>query len=321
MMRTWLTHPFRVAMVDDQQSWRGIKAWAAARHMARVIEQTSGQPRIGVMLPTSGTAVAAFAATWLLGRTVVPLNYLLARDELEYVIQHAELDAVLTAGPMLEHFGDMPEGVRAIKLDEQKFSGLPPMFRSLKRRDDHVAVILYTSGTSGRPKGVMLTVDNLLSNVDQACEWIKFRKDDCFLSALPQFHSFGFTVMSVLPACIGAKAVYSARFQPPRILKLMKQHEPSIFVAIPSMYAALMHAKSATPEHFASLRLVGSGGEPLPDAVYDNYAEKFDIRICEGFGMTETSPVTHMCLPHEERRGSVGKPVPRVQQRIIGADG
>ena len=62
-------------------------------------------------------------------------------------------------------------------------------------------------------------------------------------------------------------------------------------------------------------------GEPLPDAVYDGYAEKFDIRICEGFGMTETSPVPHMCLPHEERRGSVGKPVPRVQQRIIGADG
>ena len=79
------------------QTWKGIKAWAAARHIAKVIEKTSGQPRIGVMLPTSGATVASFAATWLLGRTVVPLNYLFAREELEYVIRHAELDAVVTA--------------------------------------------------------------------------------------------------------------------------------------------------------------------------------------------------------------------------------
>jgi len=321
IMRTWLYHPFRVAMVDDQQQWRGLKAWSAARHIARVIEQASSQPRIGIMLPTSGTTVASFAATWLLGRTAVPLNYLFAREELKYVIRHAELDAVVTVGPMLKHFGDLPEGVKAIKLDEITFKGLPPMFRSLTRRDDHVAVILYTSGTSGRPKGVMLTTENLLANVEQIKNWVDFSPADCFVSALPQFHSFGFTVMSVLPAVIGCKAVFTARFSPPRILQLLKQHNATAFMAIPSMYAALLHAKSARPEHFASLRMLASGGEPLPDAVYDGYMERFGVALCEGFGMTETSPVTHLCRPQEERRGSVGRPMDGVEQRIVDADG
>ena len=321
IMRAWLHHPFRTVMVDDQQTWKGIKAWAAARHIAKVIEKTSGQPRIGVMLPTSGATVASFAATWLLGRTVVPLNYLFAREELEYVIRHAELDAVVTATPMLKHFGELPEGVTPIKLDEQRFGPIPPMFKPLKRRDDHVAVILYTSGTSGKPKGVMLTCANIMANVEQVRNWIDFTPKDCFVSALPQFHSFGFTAMSVLPAIVGCKAVYTARFNAKKIINLIKDHQATTFLAIPSMYAALLHAKSATPEHFASLRFMASGGEPLPDAVYEGYKERFGIRLCEGFGMTETSPATHMCRPHEERRGTVGKPIDGVEQRIINESG
>ncbi|MCH2135804.1 MAG: AMP-binding protein [Phycisphaerales bacterium] len=321
IMRNWIRHPFQVSVIDDRKRWRGIALWVATRHIARVIREHSDQPRIGVMLPTSGATMATCAAGWMLGRTVVPLNYLLAREELEYVIEHAGLDAVVTAGPMLERFGEMPEGVQAIKLEEQKFKGLPPMMPIAKCDDDHVAVILYTSGTSGRPKGVMLTTANLMANVQQVCDWVEFTRRDCFVSALPQFHSFGFTVMTVLPAMIGCRAVYSARFNAPRILELMRTHRPTAFMAIPSMYAALLHAKSATPDHFSSLRFMVSGGEPLPDAVYEGYKARLGVTLCEGFGLTETSPVTHWCRPHEERRGSIGKPLGGVEQRIVDEQG
>ena len=321
IMRNWIRHPLNVAVIDDRRRWRGVTLWAASRHIARAIEQASGSPRVGVMLPTSGATMATFAATWLLGRTCVPLNYLLAREELEYVIEHAGLDVVVTAGPMLERFGDMPKGVKTIRLEEQSFRGVPPLFRGQKRRDDHVAVILYTSGTSGKPKGVMLTTGNLMANVDQVRNWVNFTPKDCFVSALPQFHSFGFTVMTVLPAVIGCKAIYTARFSPQRVLELMQEHRPTAFMAIPSMYAALLHAKSGTPDHFTSLRYMVSGGEPLPDAVYDGYQDRYNVRLCEGFGMTETSPVTHWCRPQEERRGSIGMPMEGVEQRIVDSDG
>jgi long-chain acyl-CoA synthetase len=321
IMRNWVRHPFRVAAIDDRRIWKGAAMWAASRHMALAIEQASDEARIGIMLPTSGATMAAFAGVWLKGRTVVPLNYLLAREELEYVIEHAGLDAVVTAGPMLDHFGQLPDGVKAIKVDELAFKGVPPLFRPKQCDDDHIAAILYTSGTSGKPKGVMLSTGNLVANIEQTRSWVKFTHKDCFVSALPQFHSFGFTVMTLLPAVLGCKAVYTARFSPARILKLLKDHQPTAFMAIPSMYAALLHAKSAKPEHFKSMRFLISGGEPLPDAVYQGYVERFDVALCEGFGMTETSPVTHLCRPHEERRGSVGMPVDGVEQRIVDDQG
>ena len=321
IMRNWVRHPFRVAAIDDRRVWRGAALWAAARHMAGTIDRASSEPRIGIMLPTSGATMAALVGTWLKGRTAVPLNYLLAREELDYVIEHAGLDAVITAGPMLDHFGALPSGVKAIKVDELPFKGVPPLFRAARLNDDHVAAILYTSGTSGKPKGVMLSTGNLVANIEQTRNWVKFTHRDCFVSALPQFHSFGFTVMTLLPAVLGCKAVYTARFSPARILKLLKDHQPTAFMAIPSMYAALLHAKSAKPEHFQSMRFLISGGEPLPDAVYDGYKERFGVALCEGFGMTETAPVTHLCRPHEERRGSVGMPVGGVKQRIVDQAG
>jgi long-chain acyl-CoA synthetase len=292
-----------------------------ARHLAARIASVSDRPRVGVMLPTSGLFPAAMLAGWRLGRTVVPLNYLLSKDDLAFVIDDAELDAVVTVGKMLEFTGPLPDSVTPIMMDEMSFSGLPPAAPRRHLPKDDPAVLLYTSGTSGRPKGVILTDANLQANIEQVVEWVHFNKRDVMLGVLPQFHTFGLTVLTLLPLCLGCRVVYTAKFMPKRILELAREHQPTAFIGIPSMYNALRLAKSATRADFASLRFAVAGGEPLPDAVSDGFHEVFGVRICEGYGLTETAPVTNVCLPHEYRPHSVGRAVPGVEERIVSDDG
>jgi long-chain acyl-CoA synthetase len=319
--RNLLLRPLRGTVIDDQRTWRGIDLMVVAWHLAREIDRTSRAQRIGVMLPTSGAFPAAAIAAWTLGRTVVPLNYLLSRSDLEYVARDAGLDAVITVGPMLDFIGGPIAGLAEIRPDRMRFTGIPPVRMTNPLQRDDLAVVLYTSGTSGRPKGVMLTCGNIAANVRQCQEWVEFSRDDMILGVLPQFHSFGLTVLTMLPLATGARAVYTARFIPRKIVDLAKQHRPTALVAIPSMYNALRLMKDAGPEDLRSLRFTVSGGEPLPDAVYDGFHQKFGIEINEGYGLTETSPVTNWCRPSEQRRKCVGRALSGVDQRIVSPDG
>jgi len=275
------------------------------------------------MLPTSGLFPMALLAAWSLGRTIVPLNYLLRREEIEFVIEDAELDAVVTVGPMLDFVGGLPESLRLLKLDEMKasFKGLPRPRRMRGVPADEPAVLLYTSGTSGRPKGVMLLERNLAANVRQCSEWADFDRDDVILGVLPQFHSFGLTVLTLLPLACGCRAIYTAKFQPARLVQLAVEHRPTAFVAIPSMFNALRLVKSAPHDAFASLRYAVSGGEPLPDAVSAGFRERFGVTVAEGYGLTETGPVANWCRPQEYRPHSVGPPLPDVEERIVDPEG
>lgn len=316
-----LLSPFRTAVVDDQQSWRALHLYLGSLHLARTLEKTTDNERIGIMLPTSGVFPLAMTAAWMLGRTVVPLNYLLKGDDLAFVINDAGLDTVVTAKPMLDRFGPLPDKVTQLCLDQMQFKGMPRLRRSVSRPGDHVAVLMYTSGTSGRPKGVMLTSRNLASNCRQCVEWAGFTKDDVLLGVLPQFHSFGLTVLTLLPLTVGCKLVYTARFMPKKLLGLLREHRPTAFIGIPSMFNALLATRSANPEDFASLRFVVSGSEPLPKAVFDGFRERFGIVINEGYGLTETSPVTNWCRPQDHKPRSVGMPLPEVVEKIVDPDG
>ncbi len=319
--RTLLRRPFFEIAIDDFRRWRGIGMLYAAAHLAKAIKATTDQPRIGVMLPTSGLFPIALLAAWRLGRTVVPLNYLLSKEDLAFVINDAGLDAVVTIGPMLDFAGPLPDHVKVIATEKIKYKGLPPRTRRVRMKDDEPAVILYTSGTSGRPKGVILTAGNLSANVDQIVEWVHFNRHDVMLGVLPQFHSFGLTVLTLMPLAVGCRSVYAAKFMPKKVLQLARKHKPTAMVGIPSMFNALRLAKSAKREDLASLRFTVAGGEPLSDAVSEGFLETFGIRICEGYGLTETAPCTNWCRPEEFRPHKVGKAMPRIEERIVGEDG
>jgi long-chain acyl-CoA synthetase len=293
----------------------------AAWHLAREVRARSKAQNVGILRPTSGMFPPALLATWMAGRTAVPLNYLLSRSDLEYIAKDAGLDAVIAVGPMLDVIGGPLPGLEVIRLVEMRFTGVPPVRFGHSAAPDETLVILYTSGTSGRPKGVMLSDRNLSANVEQVVDWAQFDHRDTMLGVLPQFHSFGLTVMTLLPLVVGCGAVYTARFIPGKLLELARKHRPTVFVAIPSMYNALLHAKKADAAALESLRYVVSGGEPLPDKVASGFLERFGKRINEGYGLTETSPCTNWCLPEEFRPHSVGRALPRVEERIVGPDG
>ncbi|MDP7008812.1 MAG: AMP-binding protein [Phycisphaerales bacterium] len=321
IFKTWRKNFLRTLIVDDFRSWRGIDLQVASWHVRKAILEIDDADHVGVMLPTSGLFPVVASAIWSLGKTVVPLNYLLSADEIAYIVHDAELKTVVTVGPMLDMVGGLPEQINIISMDAMSFRGIPPVRRSKKSSEEFLAALLYTSGTSGKPKGVMLSEKNIRSNVQQCCAWSGFHKHDSFLGLLPQFHSFGFTVTTMLPMVIGAKAMYSARFNPRKTFDLLRTHRPTAMLAIPSMFNALLNSKSGLRDDFSSLRFAVSGGEALPDAVFEGMRTKFGLTINEGYGLTETSPVTNWCRPDEHRRGSVGMPITDVHERIVDPHG
>lgn len=311
--------PHRDAVVDDRRTYSFGQLVGGAMYLAERIEVGTVARHVGILLPTSGAFALALLATWLARRVAIPLNYLLAADELRYVIENSDIDTIVTAGPMLDVISDRGclAGQELIRMEESDFSGVPPLRWPPRYRADDLACILYTSGTSGRPKGVMLSHGNLRSNVVASIQHAQIRSIDRFLGVLPQFHSFGLTGLTLIPLFVGATVTYSARFIPSRVVELIRTHRPSIMMAVPSMYGALLSVKSACAEDFQSIRLPVSGGEPLPDATFDLFQQRFNLRLLEGYGLTETSPVTHWSTPQRNKLHSVGPCLPDVQVAIV----
>ena len=315
-----LFSPRTVAIIDDQRRYTYGRLGVGGFFIADAIEQASEARHVGLMLPTSGAFPLALLATWMLGRVAVPLNYLLSADELRYVIHDSDIDTIVTVQPMLDYVGEdaIPDDINVLRLEDVDFTGFFPTPRwPAALADDDLAVLLYTSGTSGKPKGVMLTHGNLESNVKAGIEHARLSHADAFLGVLPQFHSFGLTALTLIPLFLGTRVIYTARFVPRRIVELIDKHKPDIFMAVPSMYGALLSVKNAGTDDFASIRLPISGGEPLPDAVFEQCRQRFNLHIYEGYGLTETSPITHWATPDRHKRYSVGMSLPNVQTLVL----
>jgi len=317
--------PDRFAACDQSLvlDYRALRAAAAA--LAERIQQATRQPHVGIMAPASSAGAAAIFACWYAGRIPVPLNFLLSPDELAQVIRDAGLDCVLT----IERFAAQlaPTGVRPLVLDartlaptqtgsaaarERAAAGPPPA----DARD--VGAIIYTSGTSGAPKGVCLSFDNLVQNARACIAHARISPDQVFLSVVPQFHSFGFTTMTVTPLVLGATVWYLPRFSPVAVVGTIAEKKVTVFLAVASMYAALARMKDADPAALASLRLAISGGEPLAPGVAQTFRERFGVEILDGYGLTEAAPVVSVNMPWAQRPGSVGRPLPGVT--VVAAD-
>jgi len=287
-------------------SYSGLRALAAG--LAPQIARETERKTVGVLLPASALGAAAIFATWYAGKVPVPLNFLLSPEELAGVMHDAELDLVLT----IERFapGVQAAGRRVLALDQNAL--LPGTGEAPPAGPQDAAVILYTSGTAGVPKGVRLSFNNLVQNAESCITYARIDPDQVFLSVLPQFHSFGFTAMTVTPLLLGATVHYQPRFQPVALLEAIREQRVTVFMAVASMYAALLGMKSATPDAFASLRLTISGGEPLPLQVFDTFKQRFGVTLLEGYGLTETSPAVSLNTPWAHRPGSVGRALPGI---------
>jgi long-chain acyl-CoA synthetase len=207
-------------------------------------------------------------------------------------------------------FGD--KGVLLMADDPDFLAGSTAGLSTSNYRDP--ALYLYTSGTTGRPKGVVLTHQNLASNVDSCQKADKFDHNDSFLCLLPFFHTYAITGTILLPLLSGSKMVLVDRFQATKVLGLIQEHKISVFLAIPSMYRVL----AATEGDFnvSSVRFPISGGEPLPVAVADAFQKRFGVPIFEGYGQTEAAPVVTLNVPAARKLGTIGRVLPGVELQI-----
>ena len=284
-----------------------------------IVDQTR-RDRVGIMLPASaGFAATVFGALWC-RKTAVPLNFLLSVAELRKIVLDAELDLILSIHHFDELLAQLP--VRSLALED---IGLKRkiLFSLLRRRPatpdvrpDELAVLLYTSGTDGDPKGVELTYANLRSNCDDCIATARMTPEHRFLNMLPPFHVFGLTANVLVPVVLGASVYCLPRFQPVAVVEAVAREKPSILMAIPSMYAALLRMKTVPADTYSGLYLAISGGEPLPESVAAGFRERFGVELLQGYGLSETSPVVSLSLPDGNRPGAVGRPIRNIQIRI-----
>lgn len=305
----------RLAVADPTLMLRYGELLPVARGLAGRIAESTNASAVGILAPTSAAAATAILACWYADKTPVPLNFMLAPEELRAIVADAGLDLILTVqkfAPALE-----PLGVRLLQLDGKTL--VPGAAAAPRAADDDLAVMLYTSGTSGRPKGVRLSFGNIVSNCRAAIEHAQIEPNHVFLSILPQFHSFGFTAMTVVPLWLGATVHYLPRFSPVAVVETMLEREISVFMAVPSMYAALLGMKNAPRAAFAKLDLAITGGEPMPERVAAGLRERFGLELQEGYGLTETSPIVSINTPRATRAGSVGAPLPGTEVFAVDA--
>ncbi len=283
------------------------------------------------------------------GAVVVPLNVLLKRREIAYHLKDSDAKAYFCfqGTPELpmgeegyagfqqadkcEHFvmmtadpaGPSPiEGATTLGM----FMGTQaPTFPTVQTRPDDPAVILYTSGTTGQPKGAELSHFNMFSNAIGSANLFHGTSDDVGLIVLPLFHSFGQTVQMNANVYLGATSVLLPRFDPDAVLGLMQKEGVTIFAGVPTMYWALLHHPGADKFDLDkisnTLRVSASGGAALPVEVLKEFEKKFDVPILEGYGLSETSPVASFNqMEYERKPGSIGLPIWGVEMKVVDAN-
>jgi long-chain acyl-CoA synthetase len=242
---------------------------------------------------------------------------MLKPNELDFLLRDAAIDTVVVA----EATRPLVDGldVRAIPLTELLHFCGPSPEAPIKVDADDTAVMLYTSGTSGKPKGVPLSHTNLLSNARALITRAGVESHDVFLSVLPMFHAFGLTGTLTIPLLLGAEVSF-LRFSPERAATAIAERQVTVFIAVPSMFGLLARCK-APDGALANLALPVCGGEALPQNVRAAYRTRFGRDLLEGYGLTETSPVVAINLPGEDKAGTVGRPLPGVEVRVADDGG
>jgi long-chain acyl-CoA synthetase len=302
----------KVVARDSDLQLTGGQLLGAMRAIAGRL--AGGAGKVGFLMPNCAAYPALIYGTLWTGRTAVPLNPMLRPNELEFILADAGIDTVVYADVTKPLADALP--VTRLPVGELLAPGAAGPQQPAAAGDSDPAVMLYTSGTSGRPKGVPLTHGNLLSNARGLIDRAGINGDDVFLGVLPIFHAFGLTATLNLPLLLGAEVTYLPRFTPDRAAAVIGERRVSVFVAVPGMFGLLARSK-APDDAFASLRFPICGGEALPANIRAGFAKRFGRELLEGYGLTETSPVVAVNLPAENKPGTVGRLLPGVQARIL----
>ena len=336
--------PGKLAVILDDIKLRYAEVNGAANKVANGLVGLGVKPgdKVAIMLPNTPHFVICYYAILKAGATVVPLNVLFKRHEVEYHLEDSDSVALIVWEGFL---GEAAEGFRGaqgcqhliVAQSPGSSAALPdgalplsalmadtsPLFDTVQTMPDDTAVILYTSGTTGRPKGAELSHFNMFFNAYIGAEKVlQTGPDEIGLAVLPLFHSFGQTcVMNALLYCGGTISLLP-RFEPQKALEVLARDQVTYFAGVPTMYFYLLNFPGANQYDLSALRRCCSGGSAMPVEVMHAFNKKYNVTILEGYGLSETSPVASFNhLDREPKPGSIGTPIWGVEMRCVNADG
>lgn len=305
---------------------------------------------VGLLLGNSPYFLISLYGALRAGATVVPMNPLYTPTEIVYMLENGDVKAVIALDllmPLLEKVhSSLPKVESFILCETPKQEGAPELhveelsiysklqaftnvlasgdlsFEAPDVQDEDTSVILFTSGTTGKPKGAMLTHKNLYSNANDTSNYLRLNEEDRMITALPMFHVFCLTVALNAPLLNGATLIIVPKFSPKEIFDIGKSLQPTVFAGVPTMYNFLYQYPDGDPEDLKTLRLCVSGGASMPVALLQNFEKKFKVFISEGYGLSEASPVTTFNpLDRPRKPGSIGTSILNVDNKVVDASG
>ncbi|GAA0448123.1 MAG: fatty acid--CoA ligase family protein [Bacillota bacterium] len=275
-----------------------------------------------------------------LGLVIIPINPLYTSSEMTYIVKNGDVKAVITMDVLLEKFHAIDDQLPAINhyivCDSEK-NVSSPLFLQEKTKafteilalgetsfidpsldQEDLAIILYTSGTTGTPKGAMLSHKNLYSNAKDTADYLTINNQDRVIAALPMFHVFCLTVSLNAPLMNGGTVLILPKFSPTDVFQVSKQYQATIFAGVPTMYNYLVRSGKEMVDHFSTIRLCISGGASMPVALLKSFEEIFHVKVSEGYGLSEASPVTCFNpLDRPRKPGSIGRSILHVENKVV----
>src|SRR5688572_25585103 len=322
-VRTYGEYP---SLIFEGREWTNVEQQATANRLANALRRRgiAAGDRVVVLLPNCPEVLQAYGGILKLGAVAVPVIFLLNPEEVRHILADSGSRAVITSPELaakIEGFagltvlvgGEAPGAVAwdALIADESD------TFEIVDRADDDLAVILYTSGTTGKPKGVALSHRNLESNARNAASLSELDRETWNLAVLPLSHSYGLTVMNA-GHILGTRAVLLRWFNPELVLDTIQRYRVQSMAGVPTMYVHLLQYPGGESFDTSSMRSWGSGAAPLPVEIVAPFEKKFGGKLLEGYGLTEASPVVSAHrLSGVRKLGSVGQPIPGVEVRIV----
>jgi long-chain acyl-CoA synthetase len=313
--------PDHVAIKVDQSQLSYAELDRAAARVAGLLGAKGVQPgdRVGVMLPNVAQFALCYYGALRVGAAVVPMNPLLKEREVAFYLGDSGARVILAWHQFADaaHAGAEQAAAECVLVEPGEFEAL------LQRcQPDDTAVILYTSGTTGKPKGAELTHQNILRNVEVTVGLFGLDDRAVTLGALPFFHAFGQTCALNATVAVGGTLTLIPRFDAGKALAILQRDAVTVFEGVPTMYAAMLHHDDADTADTSALEVCVSGGAAMPVEIMRAFEAKFGCEILEGYGLSETSPVASFNRRGRDRKpGSIGLPVSGVEMRLVDGEG
>ncbi|MEW6633957.1 MAG: malonyl-CoA synthase [Pseudomonadota bacterium] len=329
--RSRMPAPGRLLLeADDGRSLTYGDMLARSAQMAHALLQLDVEPgdRVAVQVEKSPEAALLYLACVRAGAVFLPLNTAYTLTELEYFFEDAAPRVIVCDPSKAAEIGRLvePSGAVVVTLDRNGQGSLADQasrqsseFQDVERGADDLAAILYTSGTTGRSKGAMLSHENLASNARVLVACWRFNADDVLIHALPIFHTHGLFVATNVVLMAGASMLFERKFDPARILSLMPR--ATALMGVPTFYVRLLQQGGLTKDATGTMRLFISGSAPLLAETHRAWRDRTGHAILERYGMTETNMNTSNPYDGERRAGTVGLPLPGISLRITDPEG